>query len=98
MATKSPALSRGEMLKKLRAEHAETVERTQVLLREQKKIQQEICKFIREEPKSVPDVAEAVGMDAKEVLWYMASYKKYGLIVEEGMCGDYPLYKKAEEK
>jgi len=31
------------------------------------------------------------------VLWYVASFKKYGLIVEKGMCGDYPLYIKAEE-
>jgi hypothetical protein len=28
----------------------------------------------------------------------MASFKKYGLIVEKGMCADYPLYQKAEEK
>jgi hypothetical protein len=37
-------------------------------------------------------------MPAQVVLWYMASFKKYGLIVEKGMCGDYPLYQKAEEK
>jgi DNA-binding IclR family transcriptional regulator len=52
---------------------------------------------MRDNPKSVPEVAEAVGMPANEVLWYMASFKKYGLIVEKGMCGDYPLYQKAEE-
>ena len=37
MAAEKPELSRGEMLKKLRAEHAETVERTQELLKKQKK-------------------------------------------------------------
>lgn len=98
MVTDKPALSRGEMLKQLRAEHAETVERTQVLLKEQKRIQREVCQFIRENPKTVPEVAEALDMPTSEILWYMASFKKYGLIVEEGMCGDYPLYKKEEEK
>jgi DNA-directed RNA polymerase specialized sigma subunit len=91
-------LSRGEMLKYLREQHAETVKRTQTLLKEQKRVQQEICQILRENPKSVPEVAEAVGMPAHEILWYIASFKKYGIVVEDGMCADYPLYRKAEEK
>ena len=91
-------LSRGERLKRLREQHAETVKRTQALLKEQKRIQQEICKVIRENPKTVPEIAEATGMPSHEVLWYLASFKKYGLVVEDDMCGDYPLYRKAEVK
>jgi predicted transcriptional regulator len=86
------------MLKRLREQHAATVERTQTLFKEQKRVQQEICKVLRDTPKTVPEVAEAVNMPAREVLWYMASFKKYGLIVETGMCADYPLYQKVEEK
>lgn len=96
--TQTKKMTRGEMLKRLRAQHAETVARTQVLLKEQKRIQQETCKLLRENPKTVPEVAEALDMPAHEVLWYIASFKKYGLIVENGMCEDYPLYQKAEEK
>ena len=91
-------LSRGEMLKQLREQHAESVKRTQALLKEQKRIQQEICKVIRENPKTVPEIAEATGMPSHEVLWYLASFKKYGIVVEDGMCGDYPLYRNAEVK
>jgi predicted transcriptional regulator len=91
-------ISRGEMLKRLRADHAETVTRTQALLKEQKRVQKEICKFIRENPKTVPEIAEAIGMPTNEVLWYLASYKKYGIVIEDGMCADYPLYQSVEEK
>ncbi|RJP55647.1 MAG: hypothetical protein C4583_00110 [Anaerolineaceae bacterium] len=98
MTTQQTPQSRGDMLKRLREQHAATVERTQVLLREQKRVQQEICKVIRDTPKSVPEIAAAVNMPANEVLWYVASFKKYGLLVEKGMCADYPLYQKAEEK
>jgi len=91
-------ISRGEMLKRLRGQHAETVERTQALLKEQKRIQKEICQVMRDTPKTVPEVAEAVGMPTQEVLWYIASFKKYGLLVEDGMCADYPLYRRAEVK
>jgi len=97
MTTQQTPQSRGDMLKHLRQQHAATVERTQALLKEQKRVQQEICKILRENPKTMPEVAAAIGMPANEVLWYMASFKKYGLIVEKGMCADYPLYQKAEE-
>lgn len=89
--------SRAEILKHLREKHAATVARTQALLKEQKRVQQEICKAIHTTPKTIPDIAAAIGMPANEVLWYVASFKKYGLIIEKGMCADYPLYVKAEE-
>jgi predicted transcriptional regulator len=89
--------SHADVLKHLREKHMATVTRTQALLKEQKRVQQEICKVIRETPKTIPDIAAAIGMPANEVLWYVASFKKYGLIVEKGMCADYPLYIKAEE-
>lgn len=98
MTTQQTPQSRGEMLKRLREQHAETVARTQVLLKEQKRVQQVICQALRDKPMTVPEVAAAINMPTNEVLWYTASFKKYGLIVEKGMCADYPLYQKAEEK
>jgi predicted transcriptional regulator len=89
--------SRGEILKTLREKHAVNVARTQVLFREQKQMQQAICQFIRENPKTVPEIAREIGKPAHEVLWFVASLKKYGIIVEAGMCGDYPLYQRAKE-
>jgi len=95
---KIEAQSRGEMLKQLRESHGVTVERTQALLREQKQMQNVICQFIRENPKTVPEIAKAIGKPAHEVLWLVAALRKYGIVVEEGMCGDYPLYRRVEEK
>jgi predicted transcriptional regulator len=96
--TQTKNSSRSEMLKHLREQHAESVKRTQDLLKEQKRVQKEVCQVMRDTPKTVPEVAEAVGMPTHEVLWYIASFKKYGLIIEDGMCADYPLYRRAEEK
>lgn len=94
----SDAKKRAALLKRLREEHAETVKQTQALLKKQKKIQQLICQNIREESKTVPDIAAAVAMPSHEVLWYLTAYKKYDIVIEDGMCGDYILYKRAEEK
>lgn len=98
MDAKEEAKKRTEMLKRLRDAHKETVERTQALLKEQKRIQQELCKAVRERPKTVLEVAAETGMPTHEVLWYLTSFKKYGLVKEAGMCGDYPLYERVEEK
>jgi predicted transcriptional regulator len=85
---------RAEVLKELRSEHAGSVERTQELLKAQKQVQKLICQSIREKAKTVPEIAAEVEMPTHEVLWYLTAYKKYDLVVEEGMCGEYVLYKK----
>lgn len=98
MDAKEAAKARVEVLKKLREEHKDTVERAQALLKEQKRIQQVICKAVRERPKTVPEIAQEVGLPTHEVLWYVTASKKYGILAEAGMCGDYPLYTRVEGK
>lgn len=94
---KTDTPSRGEALKLLRQKHGATVELAQALMREQKQMQNAICQFIRDTPKTVPEIAAEIGKPAHEVLWFVAALKKYGIIVEAGMGGDYPLYQRARE-
>lgn len=98
MTTKEDAKKRAILLKRLREEHKETVTRTQALLREQKAIRRQICKHMREEPKAVPELAEISGLPADQVLWQVMAMKKFGLVDEKGMCGEYYLYQMAEGK
>jgi len=94
---KEAAKRRAAVLKKLRSEYAESVARTQALVKEQKLVEKKICQCIREKAKTVPEIAVEVEMPTHEVLWYLTGYKKYDLVVEEGMCGEYVLYKKVQE-
>ena len=98
MTTKEDAKNRAIMLKRLREEHQETVTRTQALLKEQKATRRQICKPMREAPRAVPELAELTGIPAGEVLWHVTAMKKYGLVVETGMCGEYYLYQMTEDK
>ena len=97
MNDKEKARQRTQLLKSLREEHKETVERTQALLREYKKIQGEICKSTREAPKTVPEIAEVTGLPSHEVLWHITALKKYDRVVETGICGEYFLYQAVQE-
>ena len=90
--------TRGEILKQLRIAHGATVEKAQILVKEQMQMQKSICDFIAETPKTVPEIATAIGKPANEVLWFISALKKYGIVVEAGMSGDYPLYQRAKEQ
>lgn len=98
MTSKEDAKKRAILLKRLREEHKETVARTQALLKEQKAIRRQICQPMREEAKAIPDLAELTGIPADQVLWHITAMKKYGLVSENGMCGEYYLYQMTEDK
>jgi predicted transcriptional regulator len=98
MTTKEDAKKRGILLKRLREEHKETVARAQALLKEQKAFRRQICPSMKGTPKAVPELAELAGLPADQVLWHVTAMKKYGLVIETGMCGEYYQYQMAEDK
>ena len=92
------AQARTQRLKRLREEHSETVARTQELLKAQKALRRQLCQPMRDNPKTIPELAEATGIPAGEVLWHITAMKKDDLVEEVGMCGEYYLYQRREEK
>jgi predicted Rossmann fold nucleotide-binding protein DprA/Smf involved in DNA uptake len=97
MSTTLNARQRSQFLKQLREKHPETVVRTQTLLKEQKDIRRQIYQAMGDAPKTVPEIAEASGLPAEQVLWHIIAMKKYDLVIETGTCGEYYLYRRAEE-
>ena len=95
MTQKERARKRTATLKELRKTHQETIKRAQRLLKNYN-VSKDICKLIEDNPKTVPEVAEIIGIPTHQVLWYLTAMKKYDVVVEEGMSGEYVLYKKAE--
>ena len=97
MNIKENAKNRAIFLKHLREQHQETVTRTQTLLKEQKAIRRQICQPTREQPRTIPELATITGIPAHEILWHITAMKKYGTVVEAGMCGEYYLYQQAKD-
>lgn len=98
MNDREKAKQRSQMLKELREEHKDTVASTQNRLKNQKKIYRDINKIIKDEAKTVPEIAEAGGLETHVVLWNLTVLKKYGTVTETGMSGEYFLYGLIEEK
>ena len=97
MTTTVDTRKRGTMLKQLREQHKSSVEQTQALLKEQQAIRRQICQALRDGPKIVPELAAATGLPAHQILWHITAMKKYNLVQETGMCGEYYLYQLSPE-
>ncbi len=83
---------RKEALKKLRAARKEWIVKATARVRIQKKALKAIKAHLEKGAGTVPEVADATGMPADEVLWYLAALKKYGQIVEGEKDGEYFRY------
>lgn len=97
MTAQVDARKRSEALKHLREQHKDGVERTQALLKQQQAVRRQISQSLRDGAKTVPDLAAATGLPADQVLWYITAMKKYNLIEETGMDGDYYRYQLPQE-
>ncbi len=98
MSDREKAKQRTQMLKELREKHKDTVARTQERLKNQKKIYRDINKSIKNEPKTVPEIAQEIDLPTHVVLWNLTALKKYGTVSESEMSGEYFLYTNTEEK
>jgi predicted Rossmann fold nucleotide-binding protein DprA/Smf involved in DNA uptake len=98
MSDKQAAKERMEVLKELREKHADTVARTQALLKDQQATRKLLKSAMKAGPMTVPEISQAVEMPADEVLWHVVAMKKYDLVVEVGQDGEYYQYALPEYK
>jgi predicted transcriptional regulator len=98
MSTKEDAKKRTETLKRLRDEHEQTVNRMQVLLREQNSMRKQIRQALEDGPKTVPEITAATQLPGEVVMWHIMAMKKYNAIAESGMSGSFYQYQLMEAK
>ena len=79
-------------LKPLREARKERIEQTREAIKEQNKIIKAICQALAEGGKTIPNLAQAVGMETETVLFYVSTLKKYGIIGEGRKDGSYFTY------
>ena len=82
-------------LKGLREARKQSVEALSRKVKEQKRIIAGIREQLGEGPKTVPEMASALGLPSSEVLWFVAALKKYGEIAEGEKEGGYFRYELA---
>lgn len=92
MNNKDKKKQRGQVLKRLREQRKESVQRTTDLIKDQNTIRKAIRQAMKDGPKTVPELARATDLPAPKVLWHVTAMKKHGHVVEAGMNDDYYQY------
>ena len=85
--------SRKEALKKLKAARQAQIVAATGRMKAQRRAVQAIKARLANAELTVPEIAAAAGLPVSEVLWYVATLKKYGEILEGPKAGSYFRYR-----
>ena len=80
-------------LKKLKAARKEQIAAATARMKEQRQAVKAIKERLDGAELTVPEIAAATGLPVSEVLWYVATLKKYGEILEGTKDGGYYRYR-----
>ncbi len=79
-------------LKKLREDRKSFIDQAKNLIKEQSSIFKKIKEALKEDGKTVPEIASETGFPSSQVLWFVMALKKYGQVIEGVKDGDYFKY------
>ena len=86
-----------EAMKQLRAERKDSTQRAAARV----KVQRKELKLLREQVSgdgaTAPEISEAINLDVSKVIWYLATLKQYGEVVEETKDGCFFRYRIPED-
>ncbi len=85
-----------EAMKRLRESRKHKIKATSARVKEHKKAVHAIKEQLRDQAGTVPEIARATGIESSEVLWFIATLKKYGQIIEGEKDGSYFRYRLAD--
>jgi len=82
-ANKDNGKSKGKTaMKELRAQRKNLIVAASGKMKIQKKNIKAIKEFLKDQEATIPDIAEGIDMPKDKTLWYVATMKKYGQIIE----------------
>ena len=79
-------------LKQLRQDRRQSIKKASAAVKRQRKTIKAIEASLSGGAATVPEIAAHAGIATDEALWFIATMKKYGQVVEEGKDGDYYRY------
>ncbi len=84
--------AKADSLKGLREARKTGIAAATARMKEQRKAVSALKAELQQGDKTVPELAAATGLPASEVLWYVATLKKYGEVLEGALDGSYFRY------
>ena len=85
-------IEKKEAMKRLRESRKQIVKATSARVKENRRAIKAIKEQLQDEARTVPEIAAKTGLASAEVLWFIATLKKYGEILEGDKDGGYFRY------
>ncbi|MBW1735868.1 MAG: winged helix-turn-helix domain-containing protein [Deltaproteobacteria bacterium] len=85
-----------EAMKGLRKRRKQFIKASAARLKEQNRIVKMIVEQMKDGPRTVPEISQAAGIPSADVMWYIATMKKFGQVLEADQDGSYFRYGLAE--
>ncbi len=68
-----------------------------VRLKEQARLKKAIADALKRGAKTIPQLAQEIGVESARIVWQLMALKKYGTVVEGEPAGDYYTYALKED-
>jgi len=100
MSKESENTEQKEAMKALRQERKAWIKIAAAKVKEHNSVLRAIREQLKDMPRTVPEIAEGTGLPSSKVMWYVASMKKFGDILEADQDDSYFRYQlsKGNEK
>ena len=95
MSKKEENADQKAAMKALRKERKAWIKAAAAKVKGHNKALRAIREQLKETPRTVPEIAEGAGLTSSEVMWYVASMKKFGEILEADQDDSYFRYQLA---
>ncbi len=93
MSDKNASVEQKAAMKALRRERKAWVKAAAARVKEHNNALRAIRDQLEQSPRTVPEIAQSAGLSASKVLWYVASMKKFGEVLEADQDGSYFRYR-----
>lgn len=87
-----------DAMKKLRQTRKVSIKAAAAKVKEHNKAIKAIKKQLKENPRTVPEISQAAGISSSDVMWYVATMKKFGQVLEAEQDGGYFKYQLADSE
>jgi predicted Rossmann fold nucleotide-binding protein DprA/Smf involved in DNA uptake len=87
-----------DLLKRLREERGERFQQARAENKETRQVRATIVKVLGAEPRTVPELADELGLPTEQVLWHVMAMRKYGRVLEDEQEGDFFRYRLVPEE
>lgn len=85
-----------DAMKKLRQTRKVSIKAAAAKVKEHNKALKAIKEQLKENPRTIPEISQVAGIPSSDVMWYVATMKKFGQILEAEQDGSYFKYQLAD--